>query len=166
MQSSGGQKDGSRGILNRDCREDEGGTVHPTVATASLVLRLVCGQALSCRRTWIFLLFLVVVLLPVMFKIAGVRIATGLPCTHNKKPARTHTHTHISLYSRPYLAHETAIVVTHKIRRTVIATLLDSWVPNTCPVKMLCPQKKTASPYLFTYSMERSPSWEANWFCS
>jgi hypothetical protein len=39
------------GVLKRDCREDEEGTVHPIVATASLVLRLVCGQALSCRRT-------------------------------------------------------------------------------------------------------------------
>jgi len=51
MQPSGDQKDGSLRVLNQDSRDDERGTVHPTVATASLVLRLVCGQALSCRRT-------------------------------------------------------------------------------------------------------------------
>jgi hypothetical protein len=38
---------------------------------------------LSWRRTWIFLLR------PVMFKYAGVRITTGLPCTHTHKPVQS-----------------------------------------------------------------------------
>ena len=37
-------------------------------------------------------------------------------------------------------------VVTHKIRQTEIAALLDSWVTNT-PVKMLCPHKICLSFY-------------------
>ena len=37
----------------------------------------------------------------------------------------------------------------HTICPTEIPTLLDSWVTNTAVVKMLCPQKKTACPYVF-----------------
>jgi len=39
-------------------------------------------------------------------------------------------------------------VVTHTIRRTHITALPDSWVTNTSSVKMLCPQKKIACPYI------------------
>ena len=39
--------------------------------------------------------------------------------------------------------------VTHKIRQTEILTLLDSWVTNTHFLKILYPQKKIASPYIF-----------------
>jgi len=30
----------------------------------------------------------------------------------------------------------------------------------------VCPYGTSQLPYLLTYSMEQSPSWEANWFCS
>jgi hypothetical protein len=57
VHSSEGQKDGSRRMLSRDCREDEGKQSTPIVAIASLVSRLVCGLA-SCRsRTWFIFVF-------------------------------------------------------------------------------------------------------------
>jgi hypothetical protein len=39
-------------------------------------------------------------------------------------------------------------VVTHTIRLTATAALLDSWVTSTPSVKILCPQK-IACPYIF-----------------
>jgi hypothetical protein len=42
---------------------------------------------------------------------------------------------------------ERQFVVTHAIRQTEIPPLLDSWVTNTPPAKMLCPQKYCLSVY-------------------
>jgi len=108
MQPSGDQKDGSLRVLNQDSRDDERGTVHPTVATASLVLRLVCGQALSCRRTDLNLFALP------RGSAAARHVQVCWSSYHNWTPlyaqqTHTHTHTHTSLYSRLYLAHEMTI---------------------------------------------------------
>ena len=40
-----------------------------------------------------------------------------------------------------YIAHKTAIFVTHAIRQTEIPALPDSWVTNTPSNKTMCPQK-------------------------
>ena len=39
--------------------------------------------------------------------------------------------------------------VTHTIRQTEIPALLYGWVTYTPSVRMLCPQKKIASPYIY-----------------
>jgi len=46
---SGGQEDGSRRVLNRDCREYKGEQSTPVLPN-TFVLRLVYGLALSCMR--------------------------------------------------------------------------------------------------------------------
>jgi hypothetical protein len=38
--------------------------------------------------------------------------------------------------------------VTHTIRQTEIPGLLDSWITDTHSVKMLCPRKEIACPYI------------------
>ena len=64
-------------------------------------------------------------------------------------------------------------IVTHTVCQTEIPTLPDSGVTNTPSVKMLCPQTSclcvcfhmntlTQLTYLLTYSVEQSPSWDAN----
>jgi len=51
-------------------------------------------------------------------------------------------------------------VVTHIVPQKEIPALLENWVTNTPFVELFY------LTYLLTYSMEQSPSCEANWFCS